>query len=345
MQWYMKTKAWNRLHSSWNDKKSMETMTVITRDVKQLSPVAFIARTIISIGLSGRLPITSWFQEVMGIGSGTVQKALLELKKSGAVTLVSRGHQGTFVVSWNFSLLWDAARIPPVHIQLPPRGSQEATQVAYAFAEQCSQWDVAATVSYLRGAHSRLASLEKGVADIVLLSSGSAKMLLANLPTQRYEMFDVGNGSYYRPDSLVVVGKTSAATSKRQRVGIDYHSSDHQRLTRAQFPEQECYYVEVDFTLLPRLVFLGEVDTGVWHQETSLIPLDKVGLEIRPLDNPTALEMAEAISSAVLVVRSASPIAQLLRQLDFDRLRKQAILPLTASSVHFNDVPVTLRFR
>lgn len=95
-------------------------MTVIAHNMKQVSPVAFIARTIITLGLSGRLPTTSWFQEVLEIGSGTVQKALQELKKSGAVTLVSRGHQGTFVVSWNFPLLWSAARIPPVHMLLPP---------------------------------------------------------------------------------------------------------------------------------------------------------------------------------------------------------------------------------
>lgn len=94
-------------------------MTVIAHDAKQLSPVAFIARTIISLGLSGRLPTTSWFQEVLDIGSGTVQKALQELKKDGAVNLVSRGHQGTFVVSWDFPTLWDAARMPPVHILLP----------------------------------------------------------------------------------------------------------------------------------------------------------------------------------------------------------------------------------
>lgn len=319
-------------------------MTVITDNVKQLSPVAFIARTIISRGLGGRLPITSWFQEVLEIGSGTVQKALQELKKTGAVDLVSRGHQGTFVVSWNFSLLWDAARMPPVHILLPPRGSQEATQIASAFAQQCSQWDVVATASYLRGAHSRLAALEGGEADIVLLSSGSAQMLLTEKQSQAWERFEVGSGSYYRPGSLVVVERGDKAGLSRLRVGIDCHSSDHQRLTRAQFPEQEHDYVEVDFTLLPRLVFQGEVDTGVWHQETSLIPLDKVGLVIHPLDKPESLKLAESISSAVLVVRADSPVAQLLRQLDLTRLKEQAMSPVDTASPHFNSVPVALRF-
>jgi hypothetical protein len=55
-------------------------MTVIAREAKHLSPVAFIARSIISLGLSGRLPTTSWYQDVLEIGSGTVQKALQELK-------------------------------------------------------------------------------------------------------------------------------------------------------------------------------------------------------------------------------------------------------------------------
>ncbi|ENB4891441.1 YhfZ family protein [Escherichia albertii] len=320
-------------------------MTVIARDAKQLSPVAFIARTIISLGLSGRLPTTSWFQDALEIGSGTVQKALQELKKSGAVTLVSRGHQGTFVVSWDFALLWNAARIPPVHMLLPPRGSLEATQVASALVEQCGEWGVVTTVGYLRGARSRLAAFAEHKVDIVLLSSGSAQMLMANAAEEGYELFEVGSGSYYRPESLVVVEKSAKLTAARPRVGIDFHSSDHQRLTYSQFPEASHEYIEVDFTLLPRAVFLGEIDTGVWHQEPSLIPLDKIGLNIRPLDRPEALSMAEAISSAVLVVRAASPVAQLLRQIDFDKLKMQAILPLSSTDTSFERVPDILRFR
>jgi hypothetical protein len=320
-------------------------MTVIAREAKHLSPVAFIARSIISLGLSGRLPTTSWYQDVLEIGSGTVQKALQELKKSGAVTLVSRGHQGTFVVSWDFTLLWNAARIPPVHMLLPPRGSREATQVASALVEQCSQWGVVTTVGYLRGAHSRLAAFNENTADIVLLSSGSAQMLMKDAAAEGYELFEVGNGSYYRPESLVVVEKTDTVAATRLRVGIDFHSSDHQRLTRAQFPETQCEYVEVDFTLLPRSVFLGEIDTGVWHQEPSLIPLDKIGLTIRALDNPQAMALADEISSAVLVVRSTSPVAQLLRQDDFDKLKRQAMQPVNTSDPYFASVPDILRFQ
>ncbi|MTH45275.1 YhfZ family protein [Intestinirhabdus alba] len=320
-------------------------MTVIARDAKQLSPVAFIARTIITLGLSGRLPTTSWFQEVLEIGSGTVQKALQELKKSGAVTLVSRGHQGTFVVAWNFALLWSAARIPPVHMLLPPRGSLEATQVASALVEQCGRWGAIATVGYLRGARSRLAAFARDEADIVLLSSGSAQMLMAHAMEEGYALFEVGHGSYYRPDSLVVVEKTEALARARPRVGIDFHSSDHQRLTHAQFPESRYEYVEIDFTLLPRAVFLGEIDTGVWHQEPSLIPLEKIGLRIRPLDNPDALRMAESISSAVLVAHTASPVARLLQLIDFDEVKKQAALPLNAPDATLACVPDTLRFR
>ncbi|QGU09602.1 hypothetical protein GNG26_04245 [Leclercia sp. J807] len=320
-------------------------MTVIARDVKQLSPVAFIARTIISLGLSGRLPTTSWFQEVLEIGSGTVQKALQELKKSGAVKLVSRGHQGTFVVSWNFPLLWSAARIPPVHMLLPPRGSLEATQVASALVEQCGHWGAVTTVGYLRGARSRLQAFDEDEADIVLLSSGSAQVLMANAAEEGFELFEVGNGSYYRPGSLVVVEKSEGAATTRPRVGIDFHSSDHQRLTHAQFPEAQYDYVEVDFTLLPRAVFLGEIDTGVWHQEPSLIPLDKIGLTVRPLDKPAALSMAETISTAVLVVRASSTVAQLLRQIDFQEIKKQAVLPLNVSEASLGRLPDILRFR
>lgn len=101
----------------------------------------------------------------------------------------------------------------------------------------------------------------------------------------------------------------------------------------------------MDFTLLPRAVFLGEIDTGVWHREPSLIPLEKIGLTIRPLDKPAALSMAESISSAVLVVRASSPVAQLLRQINFDEIKKQAVLPFNASETSLGRLTDILRFR
>lgn len=318
-------------------------MTTHADDSAQLSPTAFIARSILSFGLSGRLPVTTWYQEVLGIGSGTVQKALQELKKSGAVKLVSRGHQGTYVVSWNFALLWSAARMPPVHMLLPPRGSQEATIVASAFAKQCKGWGIATTVSYLRGARSRITALEQNIVDIALLSSGSAQVLLADATAHGYEFFNVGDGSYYHPESLVVVEAAQTTSTGPLRVGIDFHSSDHQRLTRAQFPETEYIYVVVDFTQLPRSVFLGEIDTGVWHQEPSLIPLDKVGLNIRPLNTPKALALATEISSAVLMVKADSPVAQLLRQIDVAELYRLASIPYEADNPYINGALLSFR--
>lgn len=79
--------------------------------------------------------------------------------------------------------------------------------MASALVEQCSQWGVVTTVGYLRGAHSRLAAFTENTADIVLLSSGSAQMLMKDTAAEGYELFEVGNGSYYRPESLVVVEK------------------------------------------------------------------------------------------------------------------------------------------
>ncbi|WP_202303253.1 YhfZ family protein [Dryocola clanedunensis] len=288
---------------------------------ENISPEAFIARDILSPGFSGRLATTSQYQERLGIGSGTVQKALHELRQNGAVELVSRGHQGTWITRRDFDRLWDMARLPPVHILLPSRGSQEATVVAGGLSLQFQEWGVGTTIGYMRGARSRLEALDQGQTDVVLLSSGSASLLLPDDP-DRYVKISLGVGSYYCPGSLVVVEKIAPATGRRRKIGIDFHSNDHQRLTRAQFPAELHDYVETDFTLLPRAVFLNEIDSGVWHQEESLIPLDKVGLSLRPLDEPEAVEMAEQISAAVLVAAQDSPVVTLLRELDRQHLQK-----------------------
>ncbi|WP_074012387.1 YhfZ family protein [Candidatus Sodalis sp. SoCistrobi] len=319
-------------------------MTVKAQGLEHLSPVAFIARSILQLGLGGRLLTTSQYQDRLGIGSGTVQKALLELKKAGAVTLVSRGHQGTFVVAWDFPRLWDAARLPPVHILLPPRGSLEATLVASAMARQCDEWGVVITIGYLRGARSRLAAFAASEADIVLLSAGSAQVLLPEEDAAAgYTLLNVGEGTYYRPGSLVIVEKAGNPPAGRPRVGIDFHSSDHQRLTRAQFPAADYDYVETDFTLLPRAVFLGEIDTGVWHQEASLIPLDGVGLAVRSRLRSQAQRLANAISSAVLVAQADTPVARLMSLLDTCRIAQDIHLQ-DESAAHALSSRLPIRF-
>ncbi|MCA1218664.1 YhfZ family protein [Streptomyces sp. 8L] len=293
------------------------TATTSMTDRTGADPVEVIAKDALRVGAGGRLPTTTHYQEVLGVGSGTVQKALRHLRSEGALSLVARGHQGTFVTAVDTPLLWAAARLAPVHLLLPPSAPPESLGVAHAVARAFARLGALTTVGTLRGAEPRLGALGEGHADLTLMSAGAAEDLLPGPPAPgatgeppRYRALTLETGTYYAPGSLVVVGRKgdppTSARASRPRVGIDPRSDDHRRLTHAQFPPGSARYVETDFTHVPRAVLLGEIDTGVWHTVDSLIPLDAAGLAVSPLSRPESLALADAISPAVLVAATGN---------------------------------------
>jgi len=286
-----------------------------------LPPMAAIARDILRLGTEARLPTTLTYQERLGVGSGTVQKAIRELRESGAVELVARGHKGTFVTAHDPVRLWQCAGLRPVHMLLPPSGPIESLAVAAALAECLGTYGAGTTIGYQRGAETRLSAVDAGEADLALMSHGAAADLAA-MSSGDHTRVGLGAGTYYAPGSLVTVGRAATADTPRT-VGIDPRSSDHQRLTHAEFDAEPggVRYVETDFTYLPRAVLDGTIDTGVWHVVDSLIPLDLVGLHTRPLSSPAARALEREISSAVLAARAGTVTAALLTRIDQHNLR------------------------
>ncbi len=280
----------------------MTVSTASTHRATGHTPLEIIARDVLRTGVGGRLPTTIHYREVLGVGSGTVQKALKQLQNEGAVSLMARGHMGTFITELDAALLWSAARLSPVHLLLPPNAPPESLRVATAVAERFAPLGVFTTVGHLRGAGARLRSLDAGRADIAVMSAGAAHGLVVP-EADGHRTLRLAAGTYYAPGSLVVVTRTPepAGSGGEPRIGIDSSSDDHRRLTHAEFPGGSGRYVETEFTRVPRAVLLGEIDAGIWHIVDSLIPLDAAGLAVSPLTRPAAVSLADDIAPAVLV--------------------------------------------
>lgn len=286
-------------------------------------PAVAIARDILRLGVDCRLPTTLEYQSRLGVGSGTVQKAIGQLRESGAVELVSRGHLGTYITALDPVRLWRCAAMDPVHVLLPPAGPLESLAVASGLADQLARYGASTTIGYRRGAGPRLTAVDAGEADIAVMSEGAATDL-ADAAGPVHTTVRLGPGTYYSPGSLVVVGRTGRR-GIRTRVGIDPRSSDHRRLTHAQFDGQPgVEYLETDFTHIPRAILQDSIDTGVWHTVDSLIPLDLVGLDTDPLDGAKATALEDQISGAVLAARADSVIGALLTRIGADVLRADA---------------------
>lgn len=286
--------------------------------------VQVIVKDALSRGVNSPMRTNIAFQEAYGVSAGTMQRALALLADRGALEVVSRGHLGRVIRSLDLAQCWQAAGLDPVRLALPPSGPPEADVLADQLAEGLTASGIPHTVKHLPGGAARLAAVRSGAHDLTVVSAGilahSAHSWPAGDATALLRQFPAG--TYYAPGRLVVVRLTHDARDAGLRVAIDENSPDHAALTRTAFPRSAGHaYVPTTFTGVPRAVLTGDVDAGVWHIARSVVPPRLAGLRLDPLTDPATMELARALSPAVLVGSPSRPeLAPVIAALTLDGL-------------------------
>lgn len=261
--------------------------------------VTALATDALAVGVGGTLPTNQDYLATQGIGAGTIQRALNELRAGGALDVVSRGHLGRVVTSLGIAAAWRAAWLPPVRLLLPPAGPVEVTALQQVIAESLSRLGIPHTVQHRRGGAGRLAQTVAGEADLAIVSAGALA-----LEPGKYRHRALGLGTYYGPERIAVVQR-QGETGPPRRVAIDSDSPDHRAITEGEFPPSSGYeYVVVPFPRVPAAVLSGQADAGIWHITPSVVPLDLAGLVLSNLATSAGVAAWRAASEAVIV---ASP--------------------------------------
>jgi hypothetical protein len=293
-----------------------------------------------------RLPTALQYQEQLGVGSGTVQKALRELADLGAVRTQARGHQGTYVVELRVDRLWAIAGLGPMTGVMPLPNSAEWAGLATGLRSEFGRLGIPLQALYVHGSYRRAELVAHGGADFAVLSREAASY--ASARSRRWTTLDFGPRTYYSDGSLVVllrpgIGGTNAGVPRVggeraiRRVGIDSGSYDHTELTKAEFPEEAGFeYAECAYPHIPAAVAEGRVDAAVWNRTMLAIPLELVGVTVGRLRRTESVALSRALGHAVLLNNGVRPeVASVLRRIDREALREvqgrvisQEILPM-----------------
>jgi hypothetical protein len=290
-------------HSAW---KALET------------PLAAIARDTIARQVGDRLPTVEQYQQLLGVGSGTVQSRLRQLARLGAIGVEARGHQGTRLVELDLARLWRIAGLGAARGILPLPEGFEPVALAVLLGRAFDRLGVPLELRYLHGSAMRIELVEAGEAQFALASQPAAEQAVKGHETA-WLTLDFGASSYHREDSMVVLLRPHQGTDDRiTKIGVDPDCHDHVALTTAEFPADEGYtYADYPHARLPTAVAEGIIDAAVWPRMSPVIPLAAVGIAVRPLHRQASLSLNRALSRAVVLARVGSPeIAAVLRTVD-----------------------------
>lgn len=248
------------------------------------------------------LPIKE-YAERFGVGLGTVQGALRELKSSGAVTLNACGAQGTFLEAVDKKRLWEQSGYGILVGLLPLDNNPGVRGLATGIYEGFSHYELPIHILFARGSKNRTDILLRGKCDFSVMSALAWEHAVA----QGKDLLQVGDigrgirryGFLTRPDKRV---------DQATRVAYDSYSYEQEALIRALGKKKNSYGGCLGVQLA-ELVRAGQVEAALVDR-CSIADLE--GADFQALEGLPP-EVEEKLQRSVVVVhRENRTLAELL---------------------------------
>ena len=294
-------------------------------DSPQQRATEMVARTILERKIGDRLPNVAELRVSIGVGAGTIQKALLELQNDNLVVLTSKQRQGTFIVEKNLGGLWSMAGFNPLSIIMPLPLSWEFQGLATGLRVALDSYNIPSSFIFGHGSTKRSKALSESLSHVAVMSAHAARKIIADRPSF-YIHTTYSIGSYYAADSVIVVARAPRdQLPGKLRVGIDRLSIDHATLTQLEFPEENAdnEYVDVSYAHIPAALISGACDVAVWHHSAFGLSLNHQELITWPLSPSAMALLTNEMFSAALVIDKGNTVTRaVLDEINIGRVEK-----------------------
>ena len=256
-----------------------------------------------------RIPSISEYQEKLQVSRGTIQNGLNYLKEHQAVTLMSRGHMGTFIEALDYRRLQECSFNKEILGSMPLPYSVCYQGLATALYRLMSPY--AFNLVYARGSGSRMKLLLSDVCQFSVCSLYAAEEAVRSRGDVEIAL-DLGPGTYLLRHVLIFRDPEKKAIERGMRVAYDRDSLDHRHLTELMISGvADVELVDKKAHQTIHAIQAGEVDAGVWNLD-DILESGYTQLNVVPI--PITEETGKYSSAAFVVARGNEEIAQLLRQ-------------------------------
>lgn len=279
-----------------------------------------IAQDLISLSPGDRLPPVGEYARQLGVGRGTVQTALQLLKDQGAVTLVPRGHMGTFVDAIDPVALWELTGLGTITGVMPLPYSTRYKGLATGLYRAFQESNIPLVLAHMRGARRRLVALNSKRYEFALVSRFTYDVISTEVD---YLELAVAFGPQTSVREHVLLARepagrglgagSSAGIQPGMRVGIDRDSIDIMRLTLREAEGLDVELVDVPYSQFLGQLQMGTIDAAIWDPEQG-IPGPETGLRVAAVRGPEYGPIPETSEAVLVVHRENQVIKSILRE-------------------------------
>lgn len=232
---------------------------------KNAHTVRELAKYFITVEENSRIVTVSEFESMIDTARGTIQNSLKVLSEANAITLVSRGHLGTFLIHKNLSLLLNFAGITFLVGVMPLPYSKLYEGLSTGLVQTMeNQLNIPVNMAHMRGARQRIEMLLNERYDFAVVSKYAA------LKYQEHShnvdiIVEFDKHSYLQNHVVMYADKNNSKIEDGMRVGIDYDSIDQSSLTLEATLGKTVELVPISYNQFTDKLQANEIDVAIWN--------------------------------------------------------------------------------
>ena len=226
-----------------------------------------LAKLLMQLTIGDRIPTFSELSQQTNVARGTLQNAMKLLQSTHAITLESRGHLGTFLMSKNMKILLEFANISSLVGVMPLPYSKHYEGLATGIISAMeNEHNIPVNMAYMRGARNRLSLMLEGRYDFALVSKLAVNESLSQ-GAQLQIIKEFGAKSYLSNHVIVFSDASINAIEDGMRIGIDNDSIDQTNLTNYVTKNHKVRYVNLNYNQILNKLSSGDIDAAVWNED------------------------------------------------------------------------------
>lgn len=223
----------------------------------------FLAKKFFVLKVGDRIPTVTEMINESGLSRGTIQAGLELMKADGAISTVSKGHLGSFLVTQDQDKLLSYLDYRSVVCAMPLPYTKHYEGLGTGLYSAFRNQKMGLNIAYVNGSVNRLEGLKRNRYDFIIASALTADYLV-----ERHDVDVVGvmpEGSYVSKHVIVFRGGHNFRMRDGLRIGIDSHSLDYKLMTNKILEKHRVKLVESPYNQIVQRIVSGEIDAAIWN--------------------------------------------------------------------------------
>lgn len=224
-----------------------------------------LAKFFLALDADERIPTISVFEKELDVARGTVQIALETLKSNKAITTVSKGHMGSYLLKKDIYKLLEFADISFVIGVMPLPYSKKYEGLATGLKTVLdNQFGLRINLAYMSGSNSRIDMIESGRYDFSIVSKYTAELAISNNKAIKI-IQSFGEHSYLSGHCIVFAKDIEPVLRDNLTLGIDMNSLDQEQLTYKVVNGYKVKLEKLNYNQIMEKISTKEIDAAVWN--------------------------------------------------------------------------------